>query len=67
MNDNPCYKKGQGCPYRTVNCHSTCEKYLEWSKSREDKRKEKYRDVDYVAYKVAVINRRIKERNLKKK
>lgn len=31
--DNVCYK----CPDRSAECHSTCEKYIEWKKAHEEK------------------------------
>lgn len=34
MNNRPCY----GCEKRTINCHSTCEDYIAFSKAIRERR-----------------------------
>lgn len=34
MIPNPCYR----CKIRKSDCHSTCDKYIEWSKANEKER-----------------------------
>ena len=56
--DNPCYNDGSGCPNRTVGCHSTCQKHLEWLEEHEKllnkKREERMRSYDVIAYRTSV-------------
>ena len=56
--NNPCYNEGNDCPDRTLGCHSTCQKYLEWleeNKKLHDKRQqEATRQADVVAYGVNI-------------
>lgn len=35
---------------RKVGCHSTCEKYIEWKKGSEKRRKERNKRHDYSGY-----------------
>ena len=50
------------CPDRNYMCHSTCEKYIEYQKHREEVRKKKqefYRqDYDYVSSRKTGLRRR---------
>lgn len=38
----PCYK----CPDRVMHCHSTCEKYIEYSKFKETERAIRYQETE---------------------
>ena len=54
--DNPCYNEGNGCPDRTVGCHSSCKKHLEWleehNKLLEKKHDESAKRSDAESYSV---------------
>lgn len=32
---SPCYNDGHDCENRNQDCHSNCEKYIEWSKKHQ--------------------------------
>lgn len=52
--NNPCYNGGNDCPNRTLGCHSTCKKHLEWLEEHEKlankKRQETIKRADAIAY-----------------
>ena len=52
--DNPCYNDGHDCPDRTLGCHSTCQKHLEWKNAHEKLANKKRREIskrgDAIAY-----------------
>ena len=59
----PCYK----CEDRELHCHSTCEKYLEYSKQKEEDREMRRKETesiishrDHVIAAIKRLNRRRK-------
>ena len=56
------------CPDRQVNCHSTCEKYIEFKKESDRLREERFAKGEANRYEIERNNRRYKHfRNHKRR
>lgn len=65
--NNPCYNEGNDCPDRTLGCHSTCPKHLEWleeiKKLHDKRQQESTRQADAKAYSIGIHQKLAKIRN----
>ena len=57
----PCYN----CIDRKFKCHSTCEKYLEYQKGCEEKRKERVKNAEFQGYCGDTYTKRYHRRHIK--